>query len=305
MSWRRGTVAEDHSFACLLSHDVDRPYKTYQWLVEAVRERDPSALVSLFARRNPYWTFDDVLALESDLGVRSSWYLLDEQSLFGDRPLSDLVDREAWKLYAGRYSLSDPAIQELVRRLDDGGWEVGLHGSYESYLDGDRLRAEKRRLESVLGHAVTGVRQHYLNLVRPATWQRQRRAGLAYDASPGPTDDVGFQDGYEPFRPYDDGFVVFPVTVMDVAVPDPAADWEQAWRTCEEVLLEARDNGAAASVLWHPRYFSDDFPGYTRLYRRIVERAQELGAWVGPIGDLYESMVQPTARAAEPSASDP
>jgi peptidoglycan/xylan/chitin deacetylase (PgdA/CDA1 family) len=77
---------------------------------------------------------------------------------------------------------------------------------------------------------------------------------------------------------------------MDAALPDPARDWDAAWGKCEELLLEARDNGAVMSILWHPRYFSTDHPGFTRLYRRLVERAQELGAWVGPVGELYASL---------------
>jgi hypothetical protein len=182
-----------------------------------------------------------------------------------------------------------------MEHLDENGWEVGLHGSFESYRDATMLADEKRRIEDILGHEIRGVRQHYLNLERPGTWLRQRAVGLRYDATPGSRDSFGFRDRYEPFRPFDDAFVVFPVTLMEQTLPDPGQHPERAWRSCESLLSEACENEAAMSVLWHPRYFSDDYTGYRRLYRRLIERALELDAWVGPIGELYASMDHPNA----------
>jgi peptidoglycan/xylan/chitin deacetylase (PgdA/CDA1 family) len=292
MSWLDDTVADGHSFALCLTHDVDRPYKTYQTLHRTLVERDSSHLLDLLPDRNPYWTFEEVRSLEERLGVRSSWYFLDEQSLFGDRPPTEWLDPEAWKLYAGRYRLEDPDIVSEIEALVAGGWEVGLHGSYDSFRDRELLAREKRRLEDVLGEPVTGIRQHYLNLDRPATWERQRSVGLRYDASPGSSRTVGFTDGYEPLRPFDDDFLVFPVTVMDAALPDPETRPNEGLALCERLLAEADEHTAVMSVLWHPRMFSEDFPGYTEIYRRLIERAQELGAWIGPVGELYESLTR-------------
>ena len=299
MSWLDGTVADDAAFALCLSHDVDRPYKTYQSLYYALTDRDPRHLIDLLPGRNPYWTFERVMDIESSHGVRSSWYFLDEQSLFGDRPTADLADPSAWRLYAGRYSLSDEAVRDVIRTLDRNGWEVGLHGSFESYRDAAMLATEKSRIEEILGHGILGGRQHYLNCERPDTWIRQRAVGLRYDATPGSRDTYGFRDRYEPFRPFDDAFVVFPVTLMEQTLPDPETEWNRAWNVCESLLREARENEAAMSVLWHPRYFSDDYAGYERLYRRLIERALDMGAWVGPLGDLYASMDHPTAADAQ------
>lgn len=305
MSWLDTTVAADHSFACCLTHDVDRPFKTYQSLFNAVVNQNPSQLVDLLPHRNPYWTFEEILEIETDLDVRSSWYFLDEQSLLADRPFREWVDTSAWRLYAGRYSLDDERIQTLVRKLDDGGWEVGLHGSYESYQNQELLAREKARLESILGHEVEGIRQHYMNLDRPETWERQRALGLEYDTSVGSAESMGFEEGYRPLRPFDDEFVVFPLTIMDTAVPDPAEDWERAWGQCESLLKEARDNEAVMTVLWHPRYFSTDHPGHAELYRALIERAQELGAWVGPVGELYASLDRHTSKTESSKLREP
>ncbi|MFC3476450.1 polysaccharide deacetylase family protein [Halobacterium litoreum] len=283
-------IPDGHEFALLLTHDVDRPYKTYQSLFYALTQPEKRRyhLSSLLPGVNPYWQFENAMAVERDLGVRSAFYFLDEQPL-RERPVRDWLSMDGWRLYGGRYSLSDPRIRDLIAALDDGGWEVGLHGSYESYRDRDRLRDEQATVEAALGSEVTGGRQHYLNLA-PETWRHQRALGLRYDASLGSSDDYGFDHGYGVRRPFDDDFAVFPLTAMEQALPDPGRDYDAAWAACEDLLEEARDNDAVATVLWHPRHFSHrDFPGYLRLYRALVERALDLGAWVGPPGEFYET----------------
>jgi hypothetical protein len=283
-------MAEDPTFYLCLTHDVDRVYKRLSAVYGAFRDRDPRHLKALLPGRRPYWCFEDVMALEEDLGVRSAFYFLNEQRL-RDRPIREWLSPQSWQLYGDRYSVSDPDIVDVIHRLDSGGWEVGLHGSYESYREPQRLRAEKGELEAVLGEEVLGGRQHYLNLEVPETWERQAGVGLRYDASLGSAETYGFDHGYAPFRPFDDEFVVFPLTVMELSLPNVERRPNGAWRACEGLLEEARENGAVMTVLWHPRFFYEgDFPNYEALYRRLVERALELGAWVGPPGELYEHL---------------
>jgi hypothetical protein len=306
-----GTPVEDavpdgHSYALLLTHDVDRPYKTYQSLYYGLAEPSRYHLRTLVSRDEPYWQFEDVMALEDELGVRSAFYLLDEQHLLRDRPVREWLSPSAWQRYLGRYSLDDPAIQRVVRDLDRGGWEVGLHGSYRSYDDRDRLRTELRRVEELVGHEVVGVRQHYLNLDVPDTWRHHRALGLDYDTSLGSSETVGFRHGHRPLRPFDDEFVVFPLTMMENALFDHGGDVAAAWEECEAVLDEAREERAVATVLWHPRVFNErEFPGYRRLYRRLVERALDDGAWVGPPADLHARLDHPDRGNERRGTADP
>ncbi|USZ68100.1 polysaccharide deacetylase family protein [Halorussus salilacus] len=287
-----GGLPVDAEFALLLTHDVDRPYKSVQGLYHAVERRDPRQLKSLLPGVNPWWQFDDITQLEDSLGVRSAFYFLREKHVF-ERDLSDWLDPFYWVEHAGRYDVETPEMRDLLARLDEGGWEVGLHGSYDSYDDLDRLQFEKARLEAALGDEVVGVRQHHLNR-GPDTWAHHREIGLNYDASPGSSSEYGFDRGYRPLRPFDDEFVVFPLTLMEAALPDPGEAFDRAWGVCADLLDEAADNDAVMSVLWHPRLFTEaDFPGYRELYRLLVERALEMGAWVGPPGDYYDLLDHP------------
>ncbi|MDL5360623.1 polysaccharide deacetylase family protein [Halalkalicoccus sp. NIPERK01] len=285
-------MTDPGEFAVCLTHDVDRPYKTYQWLHDAITERDPSHVGRALAGENPYWKFEELMGLEERLGVRSAFYFLNEPSLF-EKPPRQWAGPSRWLEHLGRYDVTAPEIREVIRRLDRGGWEVGLHGSYDSARDEERLRHEKGVLEGVLGHPIRGVRQHHLRLDPPETWRIHAAMGLSYDTSLGSSTTCGFSHGYRPIRPFDDDFLVFPLTIMEVGLP---ADTDEAWDECEYLLEEARENDAVMTVLWHPRYFDDrEFPGYRELYERLVERAIEMGAWVGPPGEYYDRLRADTA----------
>ncbi|WP_246084396.1 polysaccharide deacetylase family protein [Salinadaptatus halalkaliphilus] len=279
---RLEALPPDAEFALCLTHDVDRPYKGWRSLYYATRERPGYHLRTALSSRNPYWQFEAIMALEDEFDVRSAFYFLNEQHLLADRPPQEWLSPANWVQHLGRYDLSSGEISSVICDLETGGWEVGLHGSYHTPKDRKRLGEEKRALEDVLEGSIAGGRQHHLRLSRPETWHHHRAIGLEYDATLGSTTECGFHHGYHPIRPFDDEFLVFPLTIMDQALPDPGSSPEAARRTCDRLLADAARNDAVMTVLWHPRYFDEDeFPGHRGLYRWLLERAQERGAWIG------------------------
>ncbi len=292
----------DHEFALCLTHDVDRPYKRHQALYYALREGSVSHLRSVLPWHNPYWQFEEIMTLERTLGVRSAFYFLEEPNLIRTGSVRDWFDPGLWVQFLGRYDVTGPAIETVIRDLDEGGWEVGLHGSILAHDDRDRLADEKGAVETALDGEVLGGRQHYLRLDGTRTWRNQASLGLRYDASLGSSSDYGFEYGSLPRRPFEDEFLVFPLTLMETALPDPDTERERADRACEQLVAEAAENGAVMSALWHPRYFNAaEFPGYRRCYRRLVEHALERDAWVGSPGQFYERLV--TAAVGRQSSS--
>jgi peptidoglycan/xylan/chitin deacetylase (PgdA/CDA1 family) len=282
-------------FALCLTHDVDRPYKTFQAPYDAVKERDLSPLKPLVTSEQPYWQFEEIMELEEELGVRSSFYFLNEKQLLRDKSPRAWLRPINWIRYNGHYRIDDPDIIDVIQALDEGGWEVGLHGSYDSYAEKERLRYEKEELERVLGHSIKGGRQHYLNLNQPETWQYQRDIGLQYDTSLGSSIEYGFQHGYDVRRPFDDEFVVFPLTIMDVSLIKKNSNLEKVKTKIYSLLREAKDNNATMTILWHPRLFNqDEFPKHHEIYRYIIKKAQEMDAWIGPVGELYTELEKKT-----------
>lgn len=295
------TVSDtEYPFALCLTHDVDRPYKTaYHALFYTVTERQPRHLRAVAPSCNPYWQFETVMELEADLGVRSAFYFLNEPPL-RKHTLTELTDSTTVIQKFGRYTVENPDIADVMKRLNDGGWEVGLHGSYRAGDDKARLDREKTRIERVLGQPIRGGRQHYLNHTVPETWHHYRDIGLRYDATLGSTTDYGFHYGYDVLRPFDDEFAVFPLTLMEHLLPDPGTRFSAARDACDTLLEQAAAHDAVMSALFHPRYFSEtEFPGYRRLYRYLVERALERGAWVGSPGEFYDVFLAEEERTRE------
>lgn len=277
------------SFVCCLTHDVDRLNHRLPTLRRLSSEPTRRRLGRLFGNGRPYWRIGEIRELERALGVRSSFYFLNEQSLREKGPRHWLSPR-SWSLYS-YYDIQSPAVAERIRTLAASEWEVGLQGSYESPLDRERLAHEKRVLEELAGRSVSGGRQHYLNGRFPESWRHHRAIGLAYDTTLGSAEEIGFAHGYDLMHPFDDEFAVVPLTMMDQAVMDGTV--EAAKRACEDVLAEAERNRAVMTVDWHQRTFDPvDFPGYREVYEYVVKRALELGAWVGPAGAAYDALVE-------------
>lgn len=274
-------------FTVCLSHDIDRVYKTYQYLTHDLRRLRFSKLSCLLDKVNPYWCFDKMLEIESRHGVRSTSFFLEESI----KP--KLLTPKSWKLAFGRYRFRDRDVAKMIKRLDREGWEVGLHGSYDSYRNQTLLQQEKCSLEEVLEKPVRGIRQHYLNLDIPSTWKIQRAVGLQYDASYGLLGDIGYRDGRRhPFVDEQSGMHVIPLALMECYLFQKAKnDPEVALRLACQLVDEAEEHGAVFVVLWHQRMFNDrEFPGYAWVYDRLIAECKKRGAHFATCGEVFESM---------------
>lgn len=281
-------IPDDKPFALCLTHDIDRPYKQWQAPYYLLIDRDHHHIKDLHPNINSWWQFDRIQRIEENLGVRSAFYFLQEPHLLLDRSPVEWTKLRHWIEFLGRYEISDPNIINVIKELDEGGWEIGVHGSIGSHTSADRLYREKHRIEDLINQSVIGIRQHNLKFERPETWRCQQAAGLKYDTSLGSASTVGFKYGYNPIRPFDDEFMAFPTTIMDKALDHVTDSIEDAWAICESLLAEAREHGAVMTILWHLRNFCKrDYPGFADLYRRLIDRALEMDAWVGPPNQLY------------------
>ena len=171
-------------------------------------------------------------------------------------------------------------IADTIRHLDSKGWEIGLHGSYNSYRNLDLLKKEKQKLENVLGKPVTGVRQHYLNLNIPETWIIQKNAGFLYDSSFGIKNEIGFPIGnYHPFVDNKSEMLILPIALMDGYLFKHSKDYDDAWNKCLKIIDEAEENNALMVVIWHQRVFNDrEFPGYRSMYENIIVECKKRNA---------------------------
>ena len=279
------------SFAVCLTHDVDRVKKTrFHSLFYLLKERKSQHIVDLFEDRRVYWNFERITKMEEQFSVKSSFFFLNEQDLFEDRPRGSLLRPHEWERYYSSYRINDPAIAEVIRDLDRRSWEVALHGSYESFARKDMLAKEKHVLERVLGKKVIGVRQHYLRLDIPKTWELQREVGFRYDSSYGAHKTVEARDEWiRPFMPLDSDFLVIPVTIMDGYLLRTSPNLAAAWERCREILKWARKKRGVVTVIWHSQQFNEgEFRGWSRMYEKILVEGTRMNAWMAPAREIYE-----------------
>lgn len=286
--------ANNHPFALALSHDVDRVAKRWQffyYLPLTVWRGQPTQfrqhLQSLQARLkgdDPYWNFERIMALEEGLEVRSTFFFLNESGR------AKLLKPRSYMLFWGRYRIDDQRIQEVIRHLHAGGWEIGLHGSYHSYRDEALLRLEKEKLESIVGAPVRSTRQHYLNLEVPETWRIHASVGLLYDSTLGYANRIGLKwDTSHPFYPKDPltGEQI-PVLQIPLAIMDgPLMQTREPWSEALSLINRIEEVGGVLTLDWHQRVFNPwEFQAYQELYERIIRECQRRGAWVAPISTI-------------------
>jgi peptidoglycan/xylan/chitin deacetylase (PgdA/CDA1 family) len=262
----------------------------YHSLYYLLKQRRLHHINTLLKERGAYWNFEKIMAIESQYDVRSTFFFLNEQDLFTDRPLRSLLDPHEWVRYYSSYRVSDPIVVDIMKQLDKQSWEIALHGSFESYERKDMLLKEKRILEGALGKPVVGVRQHYLNLQIPSTWELQRDTGFAYDSSYGACRLVEAREEWmRPFHPFETDFLIMPVTIMDRYLFRMCPSFDLAWEKCQDILRVARKNHGVVTVVWHSWQFNEqEFPGWTKIYEKLILEGKRMNAWIGPCRQVYE-----------------
>ena len=284
---------EGAPFCLCLTHDIDE--------VKLFRNcrRVLSSIYRSFARR---WNPTDPIGVAADCcgvlaGVRKDPHddvemLIGIEREYGISATYFFMAGETSKRYDGRYKISEQG--QLLRAILDAGGEVGLHGSFDSYLRHEVLLGERRRLEDVLGAPVRGNRQHYLRWETPATWAAIEAAGFEYDSTLGYASTPGFRSGIcYPYRPFDvtrrrqlDLWEI-PLIAMDASLlgcqgcsPDEAANWMYC-------LVDAvRRHRGIAVLLWHSGVFYErENPGVLRAYRGLLERITALSPYSATLED--------------------
>jgi len=131
-------------------------------------------------KKDPVFAFDRWMELEDKYGFRSTFFFMS---------LKNALSRE------GRfYSYKDPRVSKVIKELNKGGWEIGLHAAYYNHLNLNYLKEQKHRLEDILEDEILGCRHHYLRVRFPGSWLLYKRAGFKYGSN------MGWDSGFDGFR---------------------------------------------------------------------------------------------------------
>lgn len=282
---------ENKEAAICLTHDVDYLQK-YSPLPPAitiadtiVRQKNPRLALNIaldylgclfHLKKDPFDTFDYMLDLEQRYGFSSSFYFISG----GGSKLG------------GDYSITKPKVKRLIRKIEGKGCEVGLHGSYSSYNNPERMVSEKSMLDRTVNCKSYGCRQHYLRWKTPDTWRIQEKTGLMYDSSLAFVEYAGFRSGFcLPFRPFDIlenrelDLWELPLTIMEGSLKEPnyqGLSPQEAYKEAIRLIeLVERYHGVLV-LLWHNTSFDrlGGWVGWKEVYEKIMEYISQQNIWV-------------------------
>jgi hypothetical protein len=196
-----------------------------------------------------------------------------------------------WFVLAGKYGRYDKNVsihklemQNLLKSIRKK-FVVGIHPSYHSGMNTERIRAEIIDIAKVLGKEVLHSRQHYLRIFLPTTYNNLVSLGVKEDYSMGYSDHSGFRAGTcTPFYFYN----LKEEKVIDLkVVPFQTMDFT-LWSQMKLSPLLAYDhlmslvnkvkavNGTFVSI-WHNEYLSGQSPwkGWELLLPLVLEKVKK------------------------------
>jgi len=180
--------------------------------------------------------------------------------------------------------VNNPRFHVLIKTLSDYA-EVGVHPSYGSNTNPNKLELEVRNLSKVLNKEITKSRQHFLKLTFPTTYRNLLNLDITDDYTMGYATEVGFRAGIC------DSFLFYDID-MDVVMPlriHPFAFMEGTLRDYKEIsagnamahikplIDEVKAVNGTFISLWHNESLSnqDRWYGWRQVYEEMIKLAND------------------------------
>ena len=229
--------------------------------------------LSFMLSQEDWWKFNELLAAEKSKGISSvfHFYADDKAKSF-----------KCW-LIDPSYNISNPKIQELIKKILNNKHKVGLHPGYDSWENSEDIRRQKEKLEEVSGAAILDCRQHWLRFSWQKTWEAQEKTGIQSDTTLMFNDRPGFRNASAlVWNPWDSNIQcarkleVLPSVLMDSHLYDyqELSDSDRRKQIFER-LSECRSVHGQIAVLWHPQTLTKDY-GWSYGFNVLLEIISEL-----------------------------
>lgn len=175
-----------------------------------------------------------------------------------------------------------PNDEQLQRLIIDTAKvaKVGIHPSYASNTQVQKLEEEKTLIDTLLHKKVDISRQHYLKLHLPKTYLQLIKAGINHDYTMGYASQVGFRAGTcTPFFWYDlqlekqSHLKVHPFAVMDATLHKYLKlQPNQAIMLINELIESVKMVDGTFTSLWHNESLSETghWKGWKEVYEQML-----------------------------------
>ena len=215
-------------------------------------------------RKDPFDSFDFQFELQKTFKINPIYFVLCGEYDTNDKNIS----------------IRKPAFQSLIKRLGDYA-DVGIHPSFSSYLDIDKMRQEIESLSTVLHRPLTKSRQHFLRMNLPRSYQKLIELDISDDYTMGFASQAGFRAGIaDTFRFYDlendmvTNLRVHPFALMDGTMRDYLnLDVESSLALTKRLVDEVKAVGGTFIYLTHNETLGGEkrWQGWPEMYRELLE----------------------------------
>lgn len=190
------------------------------------------------------------------------------------------------------YPIHHPFLLQKMPRMEEAGFEMGLHPSYYGHTRWDSMREEKQRLDEVLKSRSVSVRQHYLRYDHSLTSEVHIANGFRIDSTLGFAEHEGFRHATcQPFQLFDiKANHVLDIWEMPLAIMDGALfnrrnlSLDQAIEHTQALLRTCQRYGGVCVALWHNTLWDElDFPGWGAHFENTLVQATEQQALISSL----------------------
>ncbi len=177
---------------------------------------------------------------------------------------------------------TNPLMQSLIKSISSEN-EIGIHPSFASNQDHEKIKIEKDRLATISGKKISKSRQHFLKLNFPNTYRNLIASGITDDYTMGFADEIGFRAGIcTPYKWYDlekeeeTNLTIHPFAVMDGTLNNYLKlSPEEAIEKVKVIVQEIKNVNGEFISIWHNETLSDwrEWKGWKDVYEKIIQLA--------------------------------
>lgn len=268
--------------------DVDNPYQidfSYRAILRGIgnnifKQRDLNIAFKNFKKRlgarNDNFSQDPFL--------KNIDWIMDVNELENNKVSFYFITQNTDPIYDGRYSMDEPVIRRLLKKINERGHEIGLHPSYNSYNDSERILLESNILREVLkqeniDYLQLGGRQHFLRWDTRFTAINWEKAGLQYDSTLCFAEHPGFRCGtsreytmYDVINRRSLNLKQRPLILMECSVISERYQnlgyTDMALGTMLQLKDRALSIGGEFTMLWHNDHFIN--PKDKEFYKSLI-----------------------------------
>jgi len=301
---------DNKNFAVCVTHDIDaitstnNPKIAQRWSLKKWKEKELNHLIFFKSylkstlqrilkktKNDILWINEKWIDFELENSVRSTIFFMvrpDNRNL--SKYDNDYLFSDKFK-YKGKMV----TVSDYCKLLADQNFEIGLHGSYNTYNNLPLLLLQKKKLEQVIKKPIISTRQHYLHYEINTTPIIQEDAEIKIDSTLGYNQALGFRAGTcFPYRLTNKqgnllNIVEIPQILMDGAIFQENSlnlNKDEGLKKSIEIMNTVEKVGGCLTLNFHPEHFSND--DYFSLFRNIILEAKKRNAYFGTLAEIND-----------------